>query len=120
MSNDEITKLSVQMQKGFATVNKKLVNHDKRFDSVDTKLTGHDKSFENFFKYIQDSRAELTDHIEESKREHANILAAVAELSAEVKDFHVEIILASKKVDRLAEAVREIAAKTGVKLKFDF
>lgn len=76
--------------------------------------------FTKLFKYMEAFRADFDQHREESKKEHSEIIATIAELSAEVKDYHVELIPMSKKVDRLAEAVRQIAQETGVKLKFDF
>lgn len=106
MSNDEFTKLSTQIRVGFS--------------KVDAKLSSHDKSFENFYKYTEKRFDAIDKQFEQNKKEHSNIMGSIAELSAEVKDYHVELILISKKVDRLAEAVRQIASETGVKLKFDF
>ncbi len=70
--------------------------------------------------YIQEFRTDFQSHAEESKKEHANILGAVAELDGQLKDYHVELLLLSKKVDRLEQAIMHIAQETGVKLKFDF
>ena len=76
--------------------------------------------FTKLFKYIEEFRKDFKSHAEQSEKEHADIRAAIAEPGAEVKDYHVELILLSKKVDRLAEAVRQIAEETGVKLRYDF
>lgn len=76
--------------------------------------------FTKLFKYLQEFRADLDKKFEENHQQHADILAAFAELGSQLKDYHVELLLLSKKVDRLEQAILHIAQETGVKLKFDF
>lgn len=72
--------------------------------------------FDKLFKYIVGFREELHKHIEESQKEHADIRGAIAELSAQVRDYHREMIVLSHQVDRMRDAIKQIAKETGVKL----
>lgn len=47
--------------------------------------------FDKLFKYIVGFREEVHKHIEESQKEHADIRGAIAELSAQVRDYHQEL-----------------------------
>ena len=76
--------------------------------------------FTKLFKYMQDFRADVDKKFEENHRQHADILAAVAELGVNLKDYHAELLAMGRKVDRLEQAIMHIAQETGVKLKFDF
>ncbi len=76
--------------------------------------------FTKLFKYIQEFRTDVDKKFEANDRKHAETQAAIAELGAQLKDYHVELLLLGKKVDRLEQAVLHIAQETGVKLKFDF
>lgn len=72
--------------------------------------------FDKLFKYIEDFRGEVHEHIEKSQKEHSDIRGAIAELSAQVRDYHREMVLLSHQVDKMRDAIKQIANETGVKL----
>jgi uncharacterized coiled-coil DUF342 family protein len=78
-----------------------------------------DDQFTRLFKYMEEFRADFNHHMEESRREHADIRAAIGELSAQVKDYHEETMVIKHQLDQMREAIKQIAAETGVKLKFE-
>jgi uncharacterized coiled-coil DUF342 family protein len=51
-----------------------------------------DDQFTKLFRYIEEFRSDVDRRFEEEKREHADIRAAIAELSAQVRDYHHEMI----------------------------
>lgn len=68
---------------------------------------------------MQEFRAEVTESAEENKRDHADIRSAIAELSAQVRDYHHEMIMLNRSVDKLRDAILQIARETGVKLSVE-
>lgn len=108
MIQDEYIKLAEKIDKGFAQTEK--------------RLSEHDKSFEKFFKYMENRFSVIEKNLENTatKKQVNDLSGAVAELGANVKDYHVELLLMGKKVDRLEQVILHIAQETGVKLKFDF
>jgi uncharacterized coiled-coil DUF342 family protein len=75
--------------------------------------------FTKLFTYIEAFRADVDRQFEAEHREHADIRDAIAELSAQVRDYHHEMIFLSHHVDKLRDAILQIAAETGVKLKVE-
>lgn len=75
--------------------------------------------FTKLFKYVQDMRLEMNERFEMTNRRIDDVGAAVAELAAQVRDYHNESILLNRHVDKLTEAIKQIAAETGVKLKVE-
>lgn len=75
-----------------------------------------DDQFTKLFKYIEEFRQEVGKRFDENAKEHADIRGAIAELSAQVKSYHEEMLFLSHKVDRLERWIHEIAKQTGVKL----
>jgi uncharacterized coiled-coil DUF342 family protein len=73
--------------------------------------------FTKLFKYIEEFRADVDNRFEEVRRDQADIRAAIAELSAQVRDYHNETLILTRQVDRLREAILQIAKETGVKLE---
>lgn len=67
---------------------------EKRFDGVDRRFDGVDK-------------------------EIGDVRGAVGELAAQVRDYHNESIFLGRHVDKLTEAIKQIAAETGIKLKVE-
>lgn len=118
MSDDQLTKLSEKIDKGFKATNAKLSKHDNMFEVITTKLSDHDKTFERFFTYMEEFRAEFKQHQELSHQEHADIRGAIVDLAGQIKDYHQELLMLSRKVDRLEQAIMHIAQETGVKLRF--
>lgn len=78
-----------------------------------------DDQFTKLFKYMEKRFDVIDERFEEARRDREDIRGAVAELSAQVRDYHNESIFLNRQVDRLAEAIKQIAAETGVKLKVE-
>ena len=75
----------------------KLFQHmNQRFDVIESKL---------------DQKAE--------KSQAQELLGAIAELSADVKSYHEELLALGNKVDRLERWIHQIAQETGVKLSIE-
>ncbi len=81
MSEDQITKLSRSL--------------GKRLDKIDSKLTNHDESFEKMFLYMAKRFDGVDERFEKVDREIADVRGAIAELSAQVRDYHNESIMLS-------------------------
>ena len=75
--------------------------------------------FTKLFKYIEQMRTDMNQSFEVARSERKDIRAAVAELSAQVRDYHNESILLNRQVDKLTEAIKQIAIETGVKLRVE-
>lgn len=75
--------------------------------------------FTKLFRYVEAMRSEMNDRFNEARSEREDIRSAVAELSAQVRDYHNESIFLSRHVDKLTEAIKQIAAETGVKLRVE-
>ena len=78
-----------------------------------------DDQFTKLFKYIEEFRSEVNTRFEEESREHADIRAAIGELSAQVRDYHNEMKFMSHQMDKLRDAILQIAKETGVKLQVE-
>ena len=78
-----------------------------------------DDQFTKLFKYIQDFKQDVDTKFEEVKRDQADIRAAIGELSAQVRDYHNEMTLSSNQLNRLRDAILQIAKETGVKLSVE-
>jgi uncharacterized coiled-coil DUF342 family protein len=78
-----------------------------------------DDQFTKLFKYMQEFRAAVDKQFEQNRKEHGEINAAIAELSAQVRDYHQEVLTMSRQMDRLRDAIKQIAAETGVKLQVE-
>jgi|GEM_PF-1117917 len=102
MSDDQLTKLSKKIDRGFAGVNK--------------KLTSHDESFERFFKHMEKMRSEMSVSFDIQDKKIDELGGAIAELGGQLRDYHQEMIMLVRKVDRLERWIHEIAKQTGVKL----
>lgn len=73
--------------------------------------------FTKLFKYIQEFRLEVDNKFGEAHQDRADIRSAVAELSAQVRDYHNEMLIQSDMFNKLRAAIKQIADETGVKLK---
>lgn len=76
-----------------------------------------DDQFTKLFKYMEDFRAEVKDEFSRQDKKISDLGGAVAELSAQVRDYHNETILLTHQIDKLRDAIKQIAEETGVKLK---
>ncbi len=78
-----------------------------------------DDQFAKLFKYIEEFRADVNKRLEEARKDRADIRGAIGELSAQVRDYHNEMTVASHQMDKLREAILQIAQETGIKLKVE-
>jgi uncharacterized coiled-coil DUF342 family protein len=76
----------------------------------------NDDQFTKLFTYIEDFRADVNKKFEDESHDHADIRGAIGELSAQVRDYHTEMKVTSHQMDKLREAILQIAQETGVKL----
>lgn len=79
----------------------------------------NDDQFTKLFKYIEDFRSEVKEEFAENKKEHADVRGAIGELSAQVRDYHNEMTVSSHQMDKLRDAILQIAKETGVKLSVE-
>ena len=75
----------------------------------------HDE-FTKLFKYIEAFRRDVDLRFDKVDEEIRDIKFALGELAGQIKDYHQEMILLARKVDRLERWIHEIAKQTGVKL----
>lgn len=75
-----------------------------------------DDQFTKLFKYIEEFRTDVEGRFTEAKEDRADIRSAIAELGAQIRDYHHEMVAVSHQIDRLKEAILQIAEATGVKL----
>lgn len=75
--------------------------------------------FTKLFNYVERRFADMDKRFEEAAQDRADIRGAIAELSAQVRDYHNETLVMSHQMDRLRDAILQIARETGVKLKFE-
>lgn len=73
--------------------------------------------FAKLFKYVVEFRSDVNKLFEEAREDRADIRGAIAELSAQVRDYHAEMKFISHQIDKLRDAILQIAQETGVKLK---
>ncbi len=78
-----------------------------------------DDQLTKLFKYVEKRFDEMNEKFEEAHADRADIRAAIGELSAQVRDYHNEMTFVSHQVDKLREAILQIAQQTGVKLSVD-
>jgi uncharacterized coiled-coil DUF342 family protein len=76
-----------------------------------------DDQFTKLFNYVEEFRKDVNKRFEEAKDNRADIRGAIAELSAQVRDYHNEMMFMSRQLDKLRDAILQIAQETGVKLK---
>ncbi len=71
------------------------------------------------FKYVEKRFNDTDRRFEEASQDRADIRGAIGELSAQVKDYHNEMTLSSHQMDKLRDAILQIAKETGVKLSVE-
>lgn len=78
----------------------------------------NDDQFTKLFKYIEDFRSDVNKRFDAVNRDQADISGAIGELSAQVRDYHNEMTVTSHQMDKLRDAILQIAIakETGVKL----
>lgn len=75
-----------------------------------------DDQFTKLFQYVEKRFSDMDTKFEEVRQDQADVRAAIAELSSQVRDYHNETLILTHQVDRLREAIIQIAKETGVKL----
>lgn len=78
-----------------------------------------DDQFTKLFKYVEKRFDEMDKRFQEAAHDRTDIQGAVAELSAQIRDYHNETMFMSHQIDRLREAILQIAKATGVKLEVE-
>lgn len=76
-----------------------------------------DDQFTKLFKYVEKRFDSVDKRFEEAAADRADIRGAIAELSAQVRDYHNEMKFMSHQMDKLRDAILQIAQETGIKLK---
>ena len=75
--------------------------------------------FTKLFKYME-KRFDQTDaRFDQQDQQIADLKGAVGELGGQLRDYHQEMIMLARKVDRMERWIHQIAKKTGVDLQFD-
>ena len=72
--------------------------------------------FTKLFKYVEEFRNDVNKRFDEARTDMADIRGAIAELSAQVWDYHNEMKFMSRQMDKLRDAILQIDKETGVKL----
>lgn len=75
--------------------------------------------FSRLFNYMQKRFDEVDKRFDEAAEDRADIRGAVAELAAQIRDYHHEMVMFTHQVDRMREAIKQIARETGVKLSVE-
>jgi len=78
-----------------------------------------DDQFTKLFKYIEEFRADVNKRFEEASQDRADIRGAIGELSAQVRDYHNEMTFSSRQLDKMRDAILQIAKETGIKLSVE-
>lgn len=76
--------------------------------------------FTKLFKYVEEMRTEMNARFDKtaSKKQVDDLTNTVDGLAKQLTEYHQELIMLSRKVDRMEQWIHEIAEKTGVKLTY--
>jgi len=72
--------------------------------------------FTKLFGYMQKEFSAVNKKLERQDKRFDEVLGAIAELAADIKTYHQELLVLGHKVDRLERWIHQIAQETGVKL----
>lgn len=75
----------------------------------------HDE-FTKLFKYMEKRFNDVDKRFDNIDGEIRDLKLAVGELAGQIKDYHQEMVMLARKVDRMERWIHEIAKQTGVKL----
>lgn len=75
--------------------------------------------FNKLFKYMQKEFGHVNERFDKQDDKINDLMGAVAELGGQLRDYHQELIMLGRKVDRMERWIHEIAQQTGVKLSFE-
>ena len=79
----------------------------------------NEDQFSKLFKYIEEFRKDVDKRFGQATTDRADIRGAIGELSAQVRDYHNEMKFMSHQMDKLRDAILQIAHETGVKLSVE-
>lgn len=82
-------------------------------------MNSTDDQFEKLFKYMEKRFDAVDKNFEQVRADIRENTLAIAELSGQIRDYHMEMIMLARKVDRMERWIHEIAKQTGVKLSLD-
>ncbi len=72
--------------------------------------------FTKLFKHMEKMRSEMNSRFDIQDKKIDELTGAIAELGGQLRDYHQEMIMLARKVDRMERWIHEIAKQTGVKL----
>lgn len=75
--------------------------------------------FTKLFKYMEKCFDIVDDKFEKAVNDRADIRSAIGKLSAQVLDYHNEMKFMSHQIDKLRDAILQIAKETGIKLNVE-
>ena len=75
--------------------------------------------FTKLFKYIEEFRSDVNRQFDDIRKDQIDIKGAIGELSAQVRDYHNEMSIGFHQIDKLKEAILQIARETGVHLRVE-
>jgi len=79
----------------------------------------NDDQFSKLFKYVEKRFDGMDEKFILAQEDRADIRGAIGELSAQVRDYHNEMTVTSHQMDKLRDAILQIAQETGVKLSVE-
>lgn len=75
--------------------------------------------FTKLFKYMEKRFNQVDKRFDGVDAEIRNLNGAVVDLGGQIRDYHQEMIMLARKVDRMERWIHEIAKQTGVKLSYE-
>lgn len=76
--------------------------------------------FMKLFKYVEEMRLEMNERFDNTatKKQVDDLTNTVDGLAKMITEYHQEMLMLARKVDRMEQWIHEIAEKTGVKLSY--
>lgn len=78
-----------------------------------------DDQFTKLFKYMEKRFDEVDKRFDRQDKRLDDLVGTIADLAAQIRDFTAELSAQSRQMDRLREAILQIAKETGIKLQAD-
>ena len=75
-----------------------------------------DDQLTKLFKYMEKRFDAVDKRFDTQDKKSDELVGAIAELGGQLRDYHQEMIMLARKVDRMERWIHEIAKQTGVKL----
>ena len=74
--------------------------------------------YTKLFKYIESFRTDVEKGFEFVRQDQKELRGAIAELAGDLRDYHQELVMLARKVDRLERWIQQVAQDAGVKLEY--